>query len=319
MHNGNKYIYTKNVQGDVTGIIDYLSMEVIAQYRYDAWGKLLSVRDAAGVDVSANANHIANINPLRYRGYYYDTETGLYYLNSRYYDPETGRFLNSDGLIDNRGVTFQNMYTYCVGNPIMYIDSAGTCVTAWEKGYRGSCPGINSPDCYDNYDRALIGKGRPDTEPVPKVTSPVNHSDYRNDAPSAAYGTLRGGGTRTHKGVDYYPSDSIDNSKYGSDGTPKNIYAMSDGVVVQYMSNFYAGTSAVVINHGDFYALYGEISTGLRKGDKVSQGDNIGVMAISWDSTLMLHLEIFEGGYGGYSRNNPFRVDPTYTYDLPNW
>ncbi len=158
VHNGNKYIYTKNVQGDVTGIIDYLSMEVIANYRYDAWGKLISVTDVTGTDVSGNANHIANVNPIRYRGYYYDTETGLYYLNSRYYDPEIGRFVNADGLVDNRGVTFQNLFSYCVGNPIMYIDSAGTCVTAWEKGYRGSCPGINSPDCYDNYDRSLIKK-----------------------------------------------------------------------------------------------------------------------------------------------------------------
>ena len=62
-------------------------------------GKLLSVTDGSGVDVSSNASHVGNINPLRYRGYYYDTETGLYYLNSRYYDPETGRFINADGVI----------------------------------------------------------------------------------------------------------------------------------------------------------------------------------------------------------------------------
>ncbi len=126
VHNGNKYIYTKNVQGDVTGIIDYLSMEVIAQYRYDAWGKLLGVTDATGTDVSANANHIANINPLRYRGYYYDVETGLYYLNSRYYDPETGRFINADEQLNQEyGPDGFNVYAYCLDNPIIMADYDG--------------------------------------------------------------------------------------------------------------------------------------------------------------------------------------------------
>ena len=60
-------------------------------YTYDPWGKLLSVTDGDGNAVSGT--HIASVNPLRYRGYYYDTETGFYYLQSRYYDPMTGRFL----------------------------------------------------------------------------------------------------------------------------------------------------------------------------------------------------------------------------------
>jgi RHS repeat-associated protein len=69
-----------------------------------------------------------NLNPFRYRGYYYDRETGFYYLQSRYYDPETGRFLNADGLISTgTGVAGYNMYAYCNNNPVNYIDPSGAC------------------------------------------------------------------------------------------------------------------------------------------------------------------------------------------------
>ena len=89
-------------------------------------GKLISVTDGSGVDVSSSAGHIANVNPLRYRGYYYDTETGFYYLNSRYYDPETGRFINADGVIGaNQDLTSYNLYAYCGNNPINRADSDG--------------------------------------------------------------------------------------------------------------------------------------------------------------------------------------------------
>lgn len=81
----------------------------------------------------------------------------------------------------------------------------------------------------------------------------------------------------------------------------------------------FAGTTAIVIDHGDFYALYGEISTELRIGDTVQQGEQIGKMMLSTDNTLMLHLEIFVGGFGSYSREHPYRVDPTYAYSLPDW
>ena len=148
-------------------------------------------------------------------------------------------------------------------------------------------------------------------------TSPVSHDDYKHTAPWAAYGAPRNGG-RTHKGVDFYPQDGSDHL-YGSDGTPRSVYAMQDGVVVDFIANFYGGTSAIVINHGNFYALYGEITTQLRVGDAVNQGDEIGKMLLSSRETLMLHLEIFVGGYGSYSRDNVYRIDPTYAYDLPDW
>ena len=98
----------------------------VVSYVYDAWGKLLSVTDGSGVDVSSITGHIANVNPLRYRGYYYDSETGFYYLNSRYYDPETGRFINGDEIVGiNQELSSYNLYAYCGNNPIIRKDSSG--------------------------------------------------------------------------------------------------------------------------------------------------------------------------------------------------
>ena len=91
----------------------------MAGYRYDPWGKLLSCTGEL-------ADSIGAVNPLRYRGYYYDSESGLYYLNSRYYDPETGRFLNADWQMDeNAGLLKGNLYAYCANNPVKNLDEEG--------------------------------------------------------------------------------------------------------------------------------------------------------------------------------------------------
>ena len=102
---------------------------VVARYTYDAWGKVLSITDADGNEIDANryAYHIAHLNPIRYRGYYYDTETGLYYLQSRYYDPEVGRFINADDVIveSNASLAAANLFIYCLNNPLNMIDNSG--------------------------------------------------------------------------------------------------------------------------------------------------------------------------------------------------
>ena len=92
-------------------------------YSYDAWGNILWTEDESGINLSS-------LNPYRYRGYYYDTETGLYYLNSRYYDPRTGRFINADE-IEYLGADAEfscNLYAYCANNPVMYIDVTGHAI-----------------------------------------------------------------------------------------------------------------------------------------------------------------------------------------------
>lgn len=119
------YYYQKNTQEDIIGIYDQ-DYHLIATYEYDSWGKILNIKDNLGNDISNDASHIAQINPFRYRSYYYDRETNLYYLNSRYYNPEWGRFINVDSIIgstqDHLGY---NLYAYCSNNPVMYIDTEG--------------------------------------------------------------------------------------------------------------------------------------------------------------------------------------------------
>ena len=106
----------------------------MVEYKYDSWGNH-AVLDANGADI-ASATHIGNLNPFRYRGYYYDTETGLYFLKTRYYDPEIGRFITIDDIsyIDPETINGLNLYAYCGNNPVMRVDENGTSFWDWLLG-----------------------------------------------------------------------------------------------------------------------------------------------------------------------------------------
>ena len=121
--NGTSYFYLLNLQGDIIGIYDS-NGNIVVQYVYDSWGKLISITGSLADTVGVK-------NPLRYRGYYYDTLSGLYYLQSRYYDPETGRFISSDTLLIAGNDTIQgtNLFAYCYNNPVMYVDPTGQMTT----------------------------------------------------------------------------------------------------------------------------------------------------------------------------------------------
>ena len=121
------YYYAHNWRGDITSIYDG-DGNMVAKYEYDDWGNVLTVSNASNQAIT-DPNHIANLNPFRYRNYYYDSESGLYYLMSRYYDPVVHRFLNADGYFQSGdNILDTNMNAYCRNNPIVNYDSDGRIV-----------------------------------------------------------------------------------------------------------------------------------------------------------------------------------------------
>lgn len=121
-----EYLYIRNIQGDITSIID-TEGNIICTYTYDGYGNHIVLDENGKEDTSLTS--IGHLNPFRYRGYFFDEESGLYYLNSRYYDPETGRFISPDVLSildETKGqINGLNLYMYCNDNPIMFYDPNG--------------------------------------------------------------------------------------------------------------------------------------------------------------------------------------------------
>ncbi len=121
-----QYYYITDISGNVIAITNE-NREFVAEYYYDEWGRVL-ITEASGTE----NRRVANLNPIRYRGYYYDTETGYYYLRSRYYNPEICRFINADApeiaqLSKNYPVGINN-FAYCNNNPVCNTDSSGMWV-----------------------------------------------------------------------------------------------------------------------------------------------------------------------------------------------
>ena len=123
-YNNATYFYRKNAQQDIIALLDNTGATVV-KYKYDAWGKCV-------VDASTTNTELANFNPFRYRSYYFDTETNLYFLKTRYYDPEVGRFMTIDDIsyIDPESINGLNLYAYCGNKPVMGHDPNGT----WDWG-----------------------------------------------------------------------------------------------------------------------------------------------------------------------------------------
>ena len=137
---GQTYYFVYNGQGDVIGLYNH-GGKLIATYAYDAWGRCIEAKAVTADDdghAVTDPDHIAFINPFRYRGYMYDAESGLYYLNSRYYDPETGRFINADGLLGANGdILSYNLFAYCSNNPVNFSDPSGYGFWSWLTGLFG--------------------------------------------------------------------------------------------------------------------------------------------------------------------------------------
>ena len=142
------YYYITNLQGDVMYLVDANGVQVAA-YDYDPYGKIVSA-----------TGDLVEINPLRYRGYYYDSETGFYYLQSRYYDPEICRFINADSYASTgQGFIGYNMFAYCGNNPIVFLDCRGykkeTYVFVYSTGGSFTDQAMNSP-YFDSDDSDVI-------------------------------------------------------------------------------------------------------------------------------------------------------------------
>lgn len=132
-HDGKTYFYRKDILGNIIALLD-TSGAVVVKYTYDAWG-YNGVSDING-NVISDENHIGNLNPFRYRGYYYDTETELYFLKTRYYDPEVGRFISPDSIeyLDPETINGLNLYAYCNNNPVSNVDPNGNKWWHWLIG-----------------------------------------------------------------------------------------------------------------------------------------------------------------------------------------
>ena len=113
------FYFEKNLQGDIIAVYNASGTKLVG-YTYDAWGNCTTTYYNGGASTGAQ------YNPFRYRGYYYDSDLGFYYLNNRYYDSKTGRFINSDSVLNGGvGLTSYNSFAYCSNNPIKYSDPSG--------------------------------------------------------------------------------------------------------------------------------------------------------------------------------------------------
>ena len=196
-YNGAEYFYLKNAQGDVTGLVNSSGTQVVA-YTYDAWGNPLTT-------TGTMADTLGKLNPFRYRGYFYDAETGLYYLQSRYYNPETGRFINADSVIAGVGGSVQgyNLFAYCFNSPVNMSDSSGH----WPQWIKDAANWVNNN---------II-------QPVKNFFSSLKQGNVVNassrDANRRPY---------TGKPGSTYRAPNGDSRTYGPDGTPEHDYDHDD-------------------------------------------------------------------------------------------
>ena len=140
-----KFFYIRDRLQNILGIVN-ISGQIVVKYKYDAWGKPLSVEGSL-------ASTIGQLNPFRYKGYYYDNESGMYYCNSRYYNPQWGRFLNSDSIeyLDPESINGLNLYAYCGNDPINRFDPTGH---SWKSFWNGVGAWFS-----DNWVKLAIGAG----------------------------------------------------------------------------------------------------------------------------------------------------------------
>ena len=196
VYDGTYYYYIQNAQGDIIGIID-ADGNIVVEYTYSAWGETLSV-------TGSMASTIGQKNPLRYRGYYYDDETGFYLTGTRYYDPEIGRFINADGYVSTgQGVLGNNMFAYCGNNPVNRADPTGMFWKEIGDFFSKAWNGIKT------WAKNTFGAGSSTTATIAEIETPV--------IPDPSPVTVKTG-TKTTQTI----------SKHGDSSKPISVYANKD-------------------------------------------------------------------------------------------
>ena len=237
---GEEYYYVRDYSGDVTGLINSRG-ELIGSYLYDPWGVLLETylntfeeETSEWTDADrAEYMRVLNLNPIRYKSYYYDTETGFYYLQSRYYDPITTRFINADGLISTgTGVLGYNMFAYCNNNPIMFADPSGTNPCPMTEEHMRNCfVGKESCTIHHKAIDVYILRRKTPHLPVDKEYN-IRNNDYPN---------YPGGGA--HNGTDIHAPEG------------STVYSVASGIVINvqkgYANNFKT-TSSGTESYGNY-------------------------------------------------------------------
>ena len=265
--NGTEYFYLRNAQGDIIGLIDGDGVRVVS-YAYDSWGKPI-VTDAEKNDANDTikdgitgslANTVGVKNPYRYRGYRYDTETSLYYLQSRYYNPEWGRFLNADGLIGKTGdLLGHNLFVYCKNNAINGSDPTGFMVTYADVGGTSYFVYMPSSDVSAFNDNGVV-----------EVNSTISISNLA----STSYGTTLGVLENISKKVVGYTDKSSVLHLFPKSGIPQTIRPYAN-VASKTAKAITVVTGAFDIAHTWDYNV--KLSLKQRIGKTVLQASGIGI------------------------------------------
>jgi len=262
IYNNCAYYYAKNLQGDVLSVLDSYGLTV-CEYTYDSWGKLITVTDDSGNAVT-NSTHVALLNPIRYRGYLYDSETGLYLTGTRYYDPEIGRFINGDGYVSTgQGVLGNNMFAYCGNNPVNRADPTGMFWKEIGDFFSKAWDGIKT------WAKNTFGAGSSTTATITEIETPV--------IPDPSPITVKTG-TKTTQTI----------SEHGDSSKPISVYANKDA-----QHPIKSSSVGININIGDFTL---DLSVGL---DDIGISGSLTNGNTTESFGLKLNLSEFKVGFEG--------------------
>ena len=282
------YYYVLNLQGDVVKLIHYIpgfEYESVATYEYDAWGNVSS------------SGRLAEINPLRYRGYYYDNETGFYYLQSRYYDPANRRFINADSLASTgQGFLGTNMFAYCNNCPTIYEDPSGHALRSNLALICDGGSGKTEP-------RYISDQDLPGIAPTPFGHSNVGNAGCGAVATYNALQTLNSG-TSLNSIISYYQS----NNKMNLNG---HLGLMPSSVIDYFLSEGYSVLSCE-------YTMEYSVKT----------AETVNSLSQSADASILWYVYVSDSGVGahffeyhrdgdGYVGYNVFNNHPVYRFSDP--